>query len=294
MYRIKCWTGGRPTPRRAQSAMLEPCDPCSSLNVPCDFSSNDSPEELESDYTGSITQERRRRGPFPRCVRFIINAGNFDVSSYLLQLSGHDQITANPLESDRSNLSEEGIDESALTPMPLSLPTYGQSLVDVSMLGHEAFSQLRAELPRVDDPVLSSPQLIAPAMASGLSEVRQDPFALITHREDRTVFDRIIDLFFQWLYPIFPLPHRPSTEHDLRSRRELRHQEHEWTTMIIGILGFATAHLSHTMMGITMAERRSIFHSCLCHVRSHVLGVNYTKPSLNRRESQKGLLALIR
>jgi hypothetical protein len=78
----------------------------------------------------------------------------------------------------------------------------------------------------------------------------------------RHLLYRIIDVFLTYLYPLYPLPHRPTFLKDLIEQREERSGEEEWAIMVLGIVGYTVVQVPCQLMGMSKIEARDLVERC--------------------------------
>jgi hypothetical protein len=102
----------------------------------------------------------------------------------------------------------------------------------------------------------------------------------------RELLYRTIDVFLTYLYPLYPLPHWPTLVNDISGRREERSGEEEWTTMVLGIVGYTIAQVPCQIVRLSKTDARDLVERCTKRV-SDYLAVDYTRVSWERRESSR-------
>jgi hypothetical protein len=146
----------------------------------------------------------------------------------------------------------------------------GSDYLDSSGLGVESFIDLDS-VPRP-----------APLFEFGLSPFHQgDPFAVAM---DRQSFDRILGSFYEYIYPICPVPDRETLVTDLFRKRELLPEQDEWRNMVLGLVAFTVVQVPRTILMLTREEAKHIVKACCERVREY-LSREYDDISANRRKS---------
>jgi hypothetical protein len=102
----------------------------------------------------------------------------------------------------------------------------------------------------------------------------------------RLLLYRAIDVFLTYLYPLYPLPHWPTLVNDILGRREEKAGEEEWTTMVLGIVGYTVAQVPCQIVRLSKTDARDLVERCTKRV-SDYLAVDYTTISWERRESSR-------
>lgn len=83
----------------------------------------------------------------------------------------------------------------------------------------------------------------------------------------RGLLYKLIDLHFEYIYPLTPILHRPSFLADLRCRREEQPGEEEWTAMVLSVIGVTVAQLPAPLVPMSKEEARHLVHMCYSHVK---------------------------
>lgn len=99
----------------------------------------------------------------------------------------------------------------------------------------------------------------------------------------RSVLIAIIDTFFSVIYPIFPLPHRPTFLLDVGSKREERDGEEEWTTMVLALVGFTVVQAPHEFASTSRIELKQLLERCTARILAY-MSQSYKVGTLNRRK----------
>jgi hypothetical protein len=102
----------------------------------------------------------------------------------------------------------------------------------------------------------------------------------------RLLLYRAIDVFLTYLYPLYPLPHWPTLVNDILGRREEKAGEEEWTTMVLGIVGYTVAQVPCQIVRLSKTDARDLVERCTKRV-SDYLAKDYTTISWERRESSR-------
>jgi hypothetical protein len=107
-----------------------------------------------------------------------------------------------------------------------------------------------------------------------------DPFAVAMDRES---FDRILSSFFEYVYPICPVPNKESLLADLARKRELLPHQDEWRNMVLGLVAFTVIQVPSTLLLLSRDQARNIVHACSEHVREY-LSREYEEITIDRRK----------
>lgn len=86
----------------------------------------------------------------------------------------------------------------------------------------------------------------------------------------RHLLYRTIDVFLTYLYPLYPLPHWPTLVNDILRRREERSGEEEWTTMVLGIVGYTIAQTPCQIVKLSKTDARELVERCMKRVGDYL------------------------
>jgi hypothetical protein len=114
----------------------------------------------------------------------------------------------------------------------------------------------------------------------GTTLTATNPLDLLVSRQ---MLYRVIDVFLTYLYPLYPLPHWPSLIRDLNIGRETQEGELEWTTMVIGLIGYTVAQVPCQVTGMSKADARDLVRNCTGAISGY-LSEDYSDVSWMRRE----------
>lgn len=93
----------------------------------------------------------------------------------------------------------------------------------------------------------------------------------------------IIDHFFDYIYPLNPVVHRPSFLKDVLDHREERSGEEEWIAVVMTVVCVTIIQLPPTFLPVPTEEARRITMTCYRYAKGFEM-TDYQKLSLNRRE----------
>lgn len=93
-----------------------------------------------------------------------------------------------------------------------------------------------------------------------------NPANVLDNMLPRGLLYKIIDLHFEYVYPLTPLLHRPSFTNDLDERREDRPGQDEWVALVLAVVAVTIAQLPHPLMPLPQSDARSLVQRCYRHV----------------------------
>nr|XP_019042740.1 hypothetical protein I302_08447 [Kwoniella bestiolae CBS 10118]OCF21670.1 hypothetical protein I302_08447 [Kwoniella bestiolae CBS 10118] len=215
------------------------CDACNERKIKCNAASLGHCKKP----VGTFNRLRRRRGPLP---------------GYLKRL---------PKDSDTP---PQGTDVSGSTTRIIEQPslgvesTYIQPSVESLQLDDNGFPDFLSALHETTEQY----EGIDHTTTNDLVKLSIDPL-IPTHSSNpldkimnRDLLNNILDSFFDFVYPIFPLPHRPTFRHDLANKREEQTDQHEWTAMVLGLVAFTLVQVPHDMLDLTKEQARCLVVRC--------------------------------
>lgn len=94
----------------------------------------------------------------------------------------------------------------------------------------------------------------------------------------------IIDHFFDYIYPLNPIVHRPSFIKDIKDGREQRLGEEEWIAVVMTVISVTILQLPPAFLPISVEEARRIAITCYRYAKGFHTS-DFHKLSLNRRTS---------
>ncbi|WWC91486.1 uncharacterized protein L201_006432 [Kwoniella dendrophila CBS 6074] len=68
----------------------------------------------------------------------------------------------------------------------------------------------------------------------------------------------IISLFFRCVWPLLPVPHKPTFMADINNYREERAGQEEWTAMVFALLAFTLVQIPHHLVSITKNDIKDL------------------------------------
>lgn len=84
----------------------------------------------------------------------------------------------------------------------------------------------------------------------------------------RWLLVKVLDLFFESIYPLLPYPHKPTFLHDLHIRRETQPGQEEWTTMVVSVVAFTLVQVPNRLAGHSREQVRQLVERCYVHGRA--------------------------
>lgn len=103
------------------------------------------------------------------------------------------------------------------------------------------------------------------------------------HFLPRWLLVKVLDLFFESIYPLLPYPHKPTFLHDLHVRRETQRGQDEWTTMVVCVVGFTLVQVPNRLAGHSREQVRGLVEQCYAFGRAF-LQFPYKTATVDRRE----------
>lgn len=94
-----------------------------------------------------------------------------------------------------------------------------------------------------------------------------NPANVLDNMLPRGLLYKLVDLHFEYVYPLTPLLHKPTFMRDLDSRREDRSGEEDWTALVLSMVAATIAYLPRPFIPIPHEEARCLVQRCYQHVR---------------------------
>ena len=116
-----------------------------------------------------------------------------------------------------------------------------------------------------------------------------NPFDAVLPRDK---LNEIIQLHFDYVYPLIPLIHRPTFMFDIQRRREDRPNESEWTALVWSLILCTLAQVPHLVTNTPKPDVRKLILSCYAKVKLF-LAEDFNECSLQRCRSLDSELLLI-
>lgn len=129
-------------------------------------------------------------------------------------------------------------------------------------------------------PSLPSPRWQPTLLQSHPSQVSNNPLDRIL---PRGLLLHIIDLFFDYIYPLIPVIHRPTFSRDVDDHREERKDEGEWTHMVLILVASTLVQVPRSFVPLPRREVKALAEKCWDLTRSF-MARDYTSVSLERCE----------
>lgn len=112
---------------------------------------------------------------------------------------------------------------------------------------------------------VSDPQ--ASAATDAFPKFPHNPNNVFDNTLPRGLLYKIIDLYFDYIYPLTPLLHRPTFLLDVQSRREDRRGEEEWAAMVLSLVAMTVTQLPYPLVPMARDDAKSLVHRCYQHAR---------------------------
>lgn len=135
-------------------------------------------------------------------------------------------------------------------------------------------------------------RLLPDSPASTTAQSPSPGYPIFPHNPNN-VFDNIlprgllyllIDHFFDYIYPLNPVVHRPSFIRDVQNHREERSGEEDWIALVMVVACLTIIQLPPAFLPVSLEEARRIAMTFYRYAKGFQL-TDYHKLSLNRRES---------
>lgn len=121
------------------------------------------------------------------------------------------------------------------------------------------------------------------APALGYPHFPHNPNNVFDNILPRGLLYLLIDHFFDYIYPLNPIIHRPTFLRDVLVHREEKPGETEWIAMVMTVVALTIIQLPPSFLPISIEEARRITMTCYRHARGAQLA-EYHQLSLCRRE----------
>ena len=100
----------------------------------------------------------------------------------------------------------------------------------------------------------------------------------------RDIVHRTVRLYFDYVYPLIPVVHRPTLLSDIQRNREQDEGEEEWTNLVMSLVACTAAQVPHLLEDVPRQVVKHMVMKCYGKVRQF-LGEDFEQCSLIRRES---------
>lgn len=108
----------------------------------------------------------------------------------------------------------------------------------------------------------------------------------------RGLLMHIIDLYFDYLYPLIPVIHRPTFMRDINDHREEREGQEEWIHMILVLVAATLIQVPRAFVPLARREVKELAERCWDMVR-RFLATDWTEVSVERSEWAMTLARLL-
>jgi hypothetical protein len=111
-----------------------------------------------------------------------------------------------------------------------------------------------------------------------------DPLTSVMPRD---LLEQCISVYFQYVYGLVPLVHRPTFLADFHGHRERHPDQEEWTVLVLSVAGMTVAHVPWAFSSLTKEETRGMVRKC--HERAKAfLFDNFDAPTFGRCKLELG------
>lgn len=94
-----------------------------------------------------------------------------------------------------------------------------------------------------------------------------NPSNVLDNMLPRGLLYKLLQLHFEYVYPLTPLLHWPTFLRDVDERREDRDGEDEWVSLVLSVVAVTICQLPHPLVPIPRDQARSLAKRCYRHVR---------------------------
>ena len=131
------------------------------------------------------------------------------------------------------------------------------------------------------NPLLSPSHTLASATASAaalplsfptdpLHSLRHPPSNPLDALLPRSLLNQIIALYFDYVYALIPIIHRPTFMHDLSHNREERPGQEEWTCMTLALVASTLVQVPRSFVALPRREVRMLAETCYVRARAYL------------------------
>ena len=99
----------------------------------------------------------------------------------------------------------------------------------------------------------------------------------------RPVLEHAISVYFQYVYGLVPIVHKPSFLADFHSHREELPGEEEWTALVLSVAGLTMAQVPWAFGPMTKEVVRRLVQSCYTRAKAFLF-VDFDRPTIWRCE----------
>ena len=93
----------------------------------------------------------------------------------------------------------------------------------------------------------------------------------------------IVDLFFDYIYPLTPCLHRPSFMRDLHAKREERPGEEDWTHMVLSLVSSTLSQLPRAFVAMPRRDVKLLVERCY-RICRNFMSQDFVTVSIDRSE----------
>ena len=86
----------------------------------------------------------------------------------------------------------------------------------------------------------------------------------------RQLLHQVINLYFDYVYALIPIIHRPTFMHDLHHNREERPGQEEWTCMTLAVVASTLVQVPRSFVSMPRREVRMLVETCYKRGRAYL------------------------
>ena len=119
--------------------------------------------------------------------------------------------------------------------------------------------------------------------ASPYGDYPSDPSNPFDSAFPRGLLYHIVDLFFEFIYPLVPCIHRPTFMRDLHAKREENPDEEEWIALVFSVVAITLGQLPRALVSKSRKEVKAMVLKCYGMARRYLIK-DFEICTVSRRE----------
>ena len=104
---------------------------------------------------------------------------------------------------------------------------------------------------------------------------RRNPLDMVLPRQ---LLHQVVNLYFDYVYALIPIIHRPTFMHDLHHNREERPGQDEWTCMTLALVASTLVQVPRSFVALPRREVKQLAEVCYKRGRAY-LGMSIEAPA---------------
>jgi hypothetical protein len=109
------------------------------------------------------------------------------------------------------------------------------------------------------------PSFSALVRSDTLPRFPYNPSNVFDNTLNRGLLYKVIDLYFDYRFPLVPIIHRPSFIRDIHRNREDLPGQDEWISLVLSLVSATISHLPRALLPISSEEAKALAWRCFVH-----------------------------